>query len=412
MRTLYEELAAYTKKGMYPFHMPGHKGNPDFLPPEPLLSLDVTELDNTDNLHNPGGCIAETQRRIGSFYGADYSFLLVNGSTAGIVSAIGAVCRDGDTIAVARNCHKSVFSGMALSGAKPVYFWPGDEIPEAKAVLVVSPTFEGDVLDIRTIAEKVHSRGGILIVDEAHGAHFPFHPAFPKGALSQGADIVIHSFHKTLPVFSQSAVVHVKDGRVDISLLRQFLSMVQSSSPSYLMMAATDYMLSTLQGDSSYFERYVENLLALRKALGEGLHTIPGGDIGKLVLNIPNANDWANRHKLALEIVNDKYALAMTSVADTAEGFARLEKAMKDAEIIEVDTLKATCPLPEVALSPKETKGKKTRKARLSESIGEIAGSFIMPFPPGIPLLAPGEKVTESVVSAFDQDCEIEVLLL
>jgi len=445
MRSLYEELAVYLRQGRYPFHMPGHKGNPAFLPPEALIQLDVTELENTDNLHGPRGCIAETQRRIAALYGADQSFLLVNGSTAGIVAAIGAVCEDGDMLAVARNCHRAVFSGMVWSGAIPVYFMPEngqvspraaadvlDRCPQAKAMVMTSPTYEGIVSDIKAIADIAHSRDCVLIVDEAHGAHFPFHEIFPQSALLQGADIVIHSFHKTLPAFSQSAVVHVKGKRVDVKRLSQCLTCVQTSSPSYMIMAATDYMLDMLWENSDYFEKYVEKLLALRKALKGWLMEIPGADIGKLVLAVSNGRELANEYGLAFEMVTDRYTLAMTSVADTLEGFNKLEDALdsklaKGTVLLEkewgLSHLQANAAglqclrqgwkeltLPKVVISPREAMTKKTRTARLADSMGEVSGSFLMPYPPGIPVLVPGELVTESLVE-FWGDCEVEVLV-
>ena len=426
-RSLYEELSAYNRLDRYPFHMPGHKGNRLFLPPVFLPSLDVTELAETDNLHEPSGCIAETQRRIADIYSADESFLLVNGSTAGIIAAVCAACGEGEVLAVDRNCHRSVYSGMILSGARPRYFWPSHLLcsditfePDVKAVIVTGPTYEGDVPDIRPIAEAVHKQGGILIVDEAHGAHFPFHPVFPEGALKQGADIVINSFHKTLPAFTQSAVLHVKGGQVDIKRLRQWLSYVQTSSPSYLIMASTDYMLDILQKNKMYFESYVENLLALRKSL-EGL-LIPTDDIGKLLLAVPNGQALSEAHNLAFEMITDQYILAITSVADTAEGFKRLQNAIILEGTQMADSLERHCRqyavrfnLPEVILSPREAAGrinKKTKRMRLTESVGEVAGSFLAPFPPGIPILAPGEKITEWVLQSAGRDCEIDILLL
>ncbi|MCL2399201.1 MAG: aminotransferase class I/II-fold pyridoxal phosphate-dependent enzyme [Defluviitaleaceae bacterium] len=443
MRSLYEELAQYVPKRLYPFHMPGHKNNTNFLPQTPLMLLDVTELNNTDNLHDPEDCIKETQNRIATIYGADQSFLLVNGSTTGIVAAIGSICEEKTEMIVARNCHRSVYNGMVLFGVQPIYFHPDKENkglkealakhPQAKSVLVTSPTYEGDVLDIKGIANIVnqHGQNCVLIVDEAHGAHFPFHTIFPKGALSQGADIVVHSFHKTLPAFSQSAAVHVKGNRVNINKLRYYLTCIQTSSPSYLIMSTTDYMLNTLQKNPVYFEEYVERLLKLRKALAGKLLELPGGDIGKLVLAkplLPTASNqgfscslddvhiWAEEHGLAFEMITNQYILAMTSVADTPQGFSQLEKAFSNTQVKELELLTVGSPLPEIVLSPKEAMNivmdKKIRKAKLSESIGEVAGSFYAPFPPGIPLLAPGELVTQSIVSYIQDDCEIAVLLL
>jgi len=405
MKSLYEELAEYNQKRPYPFHMPGHKGNLAFLPPIALSHLDVTELENTDNLHNPKNCIKETEERISKIYEADRSFLLVNGSTAGLVAAIGAICKEGDSLAVARNCHKAVYSGMILSGAKPIYFWPGEgEIPKAKAVVITSPTYEGNVLDIGAIAKEVHSWGGILIVDEAHGAHFPFHEAFPKGALLQGADVVVHSFHKTLPAFSQSAALHINNGFV-VEPFQKYLSYIQTSSPSYLIMSTTDYMLSKLQSELWHFENYVKRLQGFRSEFSHML--VPNDDIGKLLLCVscPEKNPG-----IAFEMSTDNYTLAMTSVADTDEGFEKLKAAIKHSKIIKPQKTQSY-KLPETILSPREASYRKTYKARIGDSIGLVAGSFVAPFPPGIPILAPGELIEKEIAQNY-LDCEIDVILL
>jgi len=298
---------------------------------------------------------------------------------------------------------------MIFSGAMPLYFVPGvGDIPQANAVIVTSPTYEGNVLDIQAIADIVHSWGGILIVDEAHGVHFPFHEIFPQGALTQGADIVVHSFHKTLPAFSQSAALHIKGGGVDIKRLRMTLSCVQTSSPSYLIMAATDYMLNMLIDQKSHFESYVENLLSLRKELAPYL--IPSDDIGKLGLAVKADSIQG----LAFEIQRENYLLAMTSVADTKEGFDRLAKALKGAKATNLDKVQDIT-LPEVVLSPRQASAKKTCKMPLKDSIGQISAEFIAPFPPGIPILAPGERICESIFKLPNcdyDDCEIEAILL
>ena len=426
MKSLYEALELYIGRGRYPFHMPGHKGNPAFFPPVSLISLDLTELDETDNLHAPAGCIQESQGRIAKLYGADESSLLVNGSTSGLIAAVAAVCGDGDVLAVARNCHRAVFSAMVLTGAQPLYFMPDDWLtaldsqPGIKAMILTSPSYEGVVLDIEAIAKEAHARDIALIVDEAHGAHFPFHELFPKGALCQGADIVVHSFHKTLPAFSQSAAVHVKGRRVDLSRLRQMLAFVQTSSPSYLIMATTDFMLNKLMGEPWHFDSYVEELMDLQKAIGGRLLVPAAGsyDISKLLLAVTKGKTWADDSGLAFEMVTNDYVLAMTSVADTREGFARLKRAIARAKM---DTAAVKLGfseslqkfnIPEVVIAPREAVAMKTRRARLSECIGEVAGSFLMEIPPGIPLLAPGERITEAVSRTSKLDCEISILLV
>jgi len=384
------------------------------MPPLNLIDLDVTELAETDNLHEPTGCIKETQERISQIYGAETSFLLVNGSSSGIIAAICATCSRGDTIAVDRRSHKSVYSALILSGANPVYFWGFDQIPAAKVIVITSPTYEGITADVANILEK--NRESILIVDEAHGAHFPFHPIFPKGALHHGADVVIHSFHKTLPAFSQSAVLHIRGNRVDRDKLKVFLAIMQTSSPSYLIMASTDYTLNTLRKNPDLFERYVERLIELRKALA--LHDSPGSpsssgsssnDISKLLLNISNARELEVAYNLAFEAISPTSALALTSVADTEDGFMRLKNAIKLA--------KPACPakdtpppLPQLITTPQEAMQKTTKTAKLKDSLNEVAASFIAPVPPGIPIIAPGELITQDVINYCTKDYDLQII--
>jgi len=457
---LYENLTQYAQRKLYPFHMPGHKGNTHFMPPiNEWLKLDVTELDETDNLHAPQASILETQRRISLFYGADESFLLVNGTTAGIIAAIGAVCNEGDNIAVARNCHRSVFSGMAWAGANPVYFMPeitheglaGGVSPgtvrdllehhsEIKAVIVTSPTYEGYVSDIKAIADITHRYNCVLIVDEAHGAHFPFHSAFPRGALECGADIVVQSFHKTLPTFSQSAVLHIKGLKPEpTQRLRLGLQCLQTSSPSFMLMAVTDYMLNFLWKETAYFDLYVDSLFKLRNKLSKNhyIHLVePKNDycIGKIVLTMPQGIDGnvlsqrlATEFGLKMELSSHHHILAMTSVADSFSGdnggFIRLAKAIshvdtecritKNMQESKVMNPSAKQTLPVVILSPRKALKKPTCPALIVNSIGKISGGFVMPYPPGIPILAPGEQITQEVLKAADyyglSQCEVIV---
>jgi len=458
--SLYENLSQYARRGLYPFHMPGHKGNINFMPPATeWLKLDVTELDETDNLHAPQASILETQRRISLFYGADESFLLVNGATAGIMAAIFCHCNAGDTIAVARNCHRSVFSGMAWAGANPAYFLP--EVTEEglasrvspstvkdvlsrnasiKAVIITSPTYEGYVSDINAIAEITHEHDCILIVDEAHGAHFLFHSAFPQSALECGANIVIQSFHKTLPTFSQNAVLHTKGLATNASKrLKLALQCLQTSSPCFLLMATTDYMLNLLWKEPAHFDSYVENLLNLRNKLSKN-HNIrllereksheKSYDIGKIVLTVPHGKNGntlsqqlSEEFGLKMEMSSQSHILAMTSVADNLRAFERLAEAISliDADYgTDINQEKASPTkhppmqlLPEIILPPREALGKPSRPALIAESIGKISGGFVMPYPPGIPILAPGERISQAVQEAAGYyglvECEVVV---
>ena len=379
---MYEHLQAYLSKDIYPFHMPGHKRNPMFLPTE-LAGLDLTEIPGMDVLRKPTGVIRSLQDAIAKFYGSDESYVLVNGSSAGVIAAICAVSSEGDRIYAARNGHVSMFNGMALAGAIPVYIMPelapdglaGGIIPETldnmqdgAVVFLVSPTYEGFVSDIRAIAEKVHNHNGILIVDEAHGAHFRFHDAFPDSALDLGADIVVQSFHKTLPVLGQIAVLHVKSPRVDVPRLRFFLQAMQTTSPSYMLMGQLDYALNMLWKRPELFDMYVNRLDALRKALttdnsqlirltGQeriGQHGIYDIDRSKLLFCLdttcnngrtlglsPHFDDSATslseilaaEYRIQLEMAAGRHLLAMTSVADTDEGIQRLWAAIGSMNI-------------------------------------------------------------------------------
>ena len=235
MSTLLEKLTAYGASDYYGFHMPGHKRKLDMLGGVTPCQIDITEIDGLDDLHHAEGILREAQERAAETYHADETHFLVNGSTVGILSAILGVTRRGDEILVARNCHKSVYHALEMQGLHPVYVYPdfdpdtqlnteisADDIrralethPNIRAAVIVSPTYDGIVSDVESIAEAVHVHDIPLIVDEAHGAHFGFHPCFPENANQKGADIVIHSLHKTLPSLTQTALLHINGERVD-----------------------------------------------------------------------------------------------------------------------------------------------------------------------------------------------------
>lgn len=443
---LYEKLEAYGKSDYYPFHMPGHKRNIERLEAGNPYEIDITEIDGFDNLHHAEEILKEEMERASRLFGAEETYFLVNGSSCGLLAAVSACTRHGDGILVARNCHKSVYNGIFINELKPVYLYPQtdekfginlgilpedvdnllERNPQIKTVVIVSPTYEGVVSDIKKIAEIVHRHGGILIVDEAHGAHFPFHKAFPESAVRLGADIVIQSIHKTLPAFTQTALAHVQGARVDKNRFQQFLTIFQSSSPSYVLMAGISRCMRILEEEKEpLFEAYVKELTGFYEKAAGLKHILvpdrlPGWerDLSKLLISVKNISMTGSelydillhRYHLQMEMAQDSFVLAMTSVFDTKEGFERLFLALEEIDR-ELDRTKEkevsrkkeayrengterkqVCSIYEASLREK-------KKIPLEVSEGKTAGDYVFLYPPGIPLLCPGERIDRECLS-------------
>lgn len=435
------------KKLPVPFHMPGHKRNEKFFLGE-ALKYDITEIDGYDNLHSPMEAIKNSQERCAKIFGAKKSFFLVNGSTSGIVSAILASVCENEKIIVARNCHKSVYSGIILTGANPVYIVPKidkklnifldikeDDIVkvikknlDAKAVVITSPTYEGVISDIKKISKIVHKYNMLLIVDEAHGAHLGFHDGFYKSSITLGADIVIQSLHKTLPSLTQTALLHVCSNNVSnkqIGKIKQCLSIIQTTSPSYLFMYSIDKCLDFLENEKSLlFAKYVENLLKLRRKCTK-LKNIQilnydykeekdefSLDISKLVFYTKYVGYCIVIYKrllsdfnLQLEMSTDNVFIAMTSVADDFKNYDKLFLALKFLdENIEFSKNKSLefkydFKIAEKKISLKNAFNyKNVKSVLLEESFGNISSEFVILYPPGIPLVVPGEKISKKMI--------------
>ena len=439
MTQLWQALEAYAKSAVYPFHMPGHKGG-RLGAFSHMMQQDITEIAGFDNLHSPQGILLEAQKRCASVFGAEESFFLINGSTAGILAAMMACCGEREEIILSRNCHRSVYSGLVFSGARPAYILPemlkGKEFfgsitqkqvqnavemhPHARAVLLTSPTYEGITSDIESIAAFLHEKNMLLIVDEAHGAHMKFHPFFPKTALEQGADIVIQSLHKTLPSPTQTAVLHIQGKRVDRAKIKQALSMIQTSSPSYLFLSAMDACCHWLERQCQRdFECYVEKLqwfYERTKNLEQIAVLQKAGfdrDRGKIVLELPKKNMTAmemndmlrKQFAIEMEMASLSYSIAMTSPADSKEGFLVLAKALEkiDKQLCEAkktvfleDMVQQTSLV--IKTTPREAYFAPKKEILFLESENHVCAEFIIPYPPGAPLLAPGEVITKEKI--------------
>lgn len=454
--SLLESLTSYSCSDYYPFHMPGHKRAPlDF--PNPW-SIDITEIDGFDNLHHAGGILKDLQERAARLFGARQSFCLVNGSTCGILSAISACVKPGGKLLMSRNCHKSAYHAVYLRNITPVYAMPEmtgfgimgslspdtvdhalKEYPDIQAVLVVSPTYDGVVSDIQSIAKIAHKHGIPLIVDEAHGAHLPLTdrlPAplpgespirFPKSALTGGADIVIHSLHKTLPAFTQTALLHVNSDLVDVTAVRQFLGIYQSSSPSYLLMASMDQCFQFLveHGQQQFetfrrqlwdFYKKCDTLTNIRLFSGTGKKNCFAFDPSKLLLSAEALglsgqelyHILLEKYHLQCEMASGHYALALTSLMDRPEGFSRLFDALSELDRCGEDSFgaentpdrpDALSRLPQQVMTIFEAMSAPGTAVRLEDSAGAVSREYLYLYPPGIPLLAPGERIDAQLLA-------------
>ena len=495
MERLYKELENYGKSDFYPFHMPGHKRNKACVEGDFPIERDITEIDGFDDLHYSEGILLEAQNALSRMYGTRKSFFSVNGSTAGLLTAISASVKKGGQILVARNCHKAVYHAIYLRELVPTYIYPQsdndlgingsisvsrverclEENPKIEAVLITSPTYDGVVSDVRKIAETAHRHGIPLIVDEAHGAHFRFSNYFPVSAADLGADVVIQSFHKTLPAMTQTAVLHLCRDRVSEKLLHRFLGIYQTSSPSYILMSSLDACVAKLEKESGrLFDEFTENLETARRQLGKckyiRLVPAPGEkfqeeddtagteafdyDRSKLILSTLHsslngpvlAKRLRENYHLEVEMTTENYVLALAAVGDTREGFQRLCKAIEEIdrqEAVQAEKNKdVTTEIPVKNLGDasdpenqncvkcntndcegfdqKDNRSGDPRNGKsackcgpmkqlmsisqamdapsqiclLEESVGKTAAEFVYIYPPGIPIIVPGEQIT------------------
>lgn len=424
-------------------HMPGHKRNRAFLPIADPVEIDITEIHGFDNLHAAEGILLSAMDRAAMLWGAKKSHFLVGGSSAGILAAISAALPVGGHLAIDRCAHKSAYHAMELRGLIPHYLsrpvveeygikgsMSPDEVERVLtedasigAVLITSPTYEGVVSDIRAIAEVVHDHGALLIVDEAHGAHLGFSDAFPKSAVTEGADIVIQSLHKTLPTFTQSAILHICSDRVDASKVAKFLSYYQTTSPSYLFMAGMDACVGLLREKGkelfaayearlSRFYQQTEGLAHIR-LLSANSPLIWGFDYGKLYFSLCQTNLTGEalgqilreEFHIECEMTAANGCLCMTSIADTDEGFDRLARAIcaidRRLDGCDAPILPAMPSVPEMVYPPAQVAEGITEEVPFADACGRLSGEFVWAYPPDIPILVPGERLDQEMIDAM-----------
>ena len=429
----------------YPFHMPGHKRNTALLGNEFPYDRDITEISGSDNLHDMSGVILEECNRASRLWGAVGAHILVNGSTCGILAAIRALAGHDRAVVVARNAHKSVYNGIELCRLRPTYLYPKmdaesgicgsitpgqvdaalSDAPDAKLVIVTSPTYEGVISDIAGIAAVAHARGASLLVDAAHGAHLGIgqmqaHP------VTFGADIAICSLHKTLPAPTQTALALVGKTCPNSAAFAAQLAVFQTSSPSYILMEQSARCIHLLEQRGAElmaawtericaFEREVAHLTHLRLCFrGELPACAWAYDVGKLVISTRGtrltghalAELLRDEYKIEVEMAAGDYIIAMTSLADTDQGFSRLARALCEIDArTEADAERQGCFFPQLHAvdAPWQAADLPHLTVPTAQADGCVAAEYVWAYPPGIPLVVPGELVTGELLAALAQ---------
>lgn len=439
------------------FHMPGHKGSRIYRENgygyflDKIMDCDITEIPGADNLFQTEGIIAETMKKYERLYGVKKSYLLVNGSSGGLISAILACVRPGGKLIMARNSHKSIFNALGLASIEPVYAYPEeaegcgilgeitaeeivrcmDDNPDADAVILPSPNYYGICSNVRKIAEEVHKRGKVLIVDQAHGAHLRLFEkyagsgagcacaecGFPESAETQGADIVINSIHKTLASFTQSALLNLTSDRVNPFVMEDKLQTIESSSPSYLLMATLDINADLLEKSGErlikewtdnleYFYTEAEKIPGLRVIMPQNMdRTKINIDMSAYGINGNELEELLMERDIFIELVTGNIVMCMTGIGNTRRDYERLIEALKEiasqlGEKRDSEYESEAIEQPEMLTRVLEKKAVPVEKefVLIDEAAGRVCGSSIIPYPPGIPIVCPGEVIDEAVI--------------
>ncbi|WP_338432394.1 aminotransferase class I/II-fold pyridoxal phosphate-dependent enzyme [Clostridium tyrobutyricum] len=453
---LFDALMEYVKRETIPFHVPGHKKGVGadaefkaFIGENPF-KIDVTVFKSVDSLHHPTGPIKRAQELAADAYGSDAAFFSIHGTSGAIQAMIMSVVNSGDKIIIPRNVHKSVTAGIILSGAIPVYMQPKldkrvgiahgvtpetvakslEENSDAKAVLIINPTYYGVAADIKKIATIVHSYDIPLIVDEAHGPHLSFNKKLPLSSMDAGSDMCCQSTHKIIGALTQASLLHVNSERVDVHRVQQVLSLLQTTSPSYILMASLDCARRqiAINGkelldkaiDLANYVRCEINKISGLYCFGEELLgnsgvysldptkiTITCRDLGITGYDLDMI--LSNKYHIQMELSDIYNVLAVGSFGDTRENMDALINALKEIsrEYFGNNTKKSDFldvpDIPRQIKIPRDAFNAKKKAVSLKNSVGMISGEFLMAYPPGIPVLCPGEEITKDIVDYVKQ---------
>lgn len=446
---IFTALKRYVEEGVLPFHVPGHKQGralPEFKEyvGERVLAMDLTCMPDLDNICNPRSVIREAEELTAEAYGADHAFFLVNGTTSGIQAMILALCNPGDKIIIPRNAHRSALGGLILSGARPIYIEPEinhefgismgvtpekveralNEHPDAKAVFIINPNYYGTAPALKEIVEVAHRYNVPVIVDEAHGAHLKFHPDLPLSAMEAGADLSAVSAHKLAGSLTQSSFLLARGNRVDPKHLKAVLNLSQTTSPSYILLASLDvarkqmalsgHKLMDRTLEIAYFIRRELSRIEGLRVLGEEVVGMPGChalDPTKITVNVQDLglsgyemeNILRREYRIQVELSDLYNVLLLISIGDDWEMARRLVAAFQDiASQRPVKNVVRFCPplpaIPRMSVLPREAFYSQTRSVELEYAEGEISAEAITAYPPGIPLVCPGEVITREII--------------
>lgn len=451
---IFDSLLEYVNNNTVPFHVPGHKkgiGIPNefknFIG-ENAFKIDVTVFKSVDSLHHPISSIREAEKLVADAYNSDHSFFCINGTTVAIQAMIMSAVSEGDKILIPRNVHKSITAGIILSGATPVYMEPDideflsishgisletvkkslDENPDVKAVLIINPTYYGVATDIKSIVKIVHNYNIPLLVDEAHGPHLKFNKKLPICAMDAGADICAQSTHKITSSLTQGSFLHVKSSYIKPNKVRQILNLLQTTSPSYIILASLDCARKQLAlNGQELIDKSIElanyarneiNKIDYLYCFGEELKNGNGFfafDPTKITVNCRKLgisgyeleSILASRYHVQLEMADMYNGLAVGSYGDTKESINTLINALKEisANTTNKNEKKFEINLPNIPkqiYTPRQALYASKKSVSLKDSINEISGEFLLAYPPGIPILCPGELITEEIINYIE----------
>lgn len=450
---LFDAMVSLAESRKVSFHTPGHKSGKGistrfrkFVGPK-IFTIDLTTLDEVDSLQNPTGVIKEAQELAAKAAGADRSYFLVNGTTVGNHAMVASTTGPGDAVLVARNCHRSVLTGLIMSGARPVFFQPTfdrglkltlnvsyesakqamDANPGARAILVTSPNYYGICADIERIIPYARDKGMIVLVDEAHGPHLKYHSKLPTCALTAGADLCVQSTHKIVGGMTQASMLHARTGRIEIEDVTKTLKLLQTTSPSYILMASLDLARMQMATEG---KKLLTRAIKLAEEARMQINAIPGVhclgrdaaraagsanmDVTKLTITVSglglsgyHASQILNaRFGIQVEMADPFHVLVIVSIGDRRDDLARLVEALKQIAG-EAGLQRSLLPLDNVhppllsnrsIMTPREAFYSETELVGVNQAVGRISAEIVTVYPPGIPLLVPGEEVPREAI--------------